>query len=386
MDESSPATAADAHAGGLDRCRRNMAFWKRACAVFARTFAGLTWRRLAVCCLVLFGIALTKGPRMGLLQGDAQLALSLLGISVALVCAKYVPILLVVVAAANYGPRSGWRQIAWLIASIFVAQVAGSVVLALVVPVVAPGSQLLRMIDPSAPAGVQLMRWTGLMLAELAIAGTAGVCWFLLKRNSDASAALHMAQQDSEEAQREGAEARLQVMQAQIEPHFLFNTLASIRRLYETDPGLGRSMLHHLSSYLTASPADAPRNTLHIAQGACAGRRLSQRAKNPHGCAARRGDRRTTHAPGCRGPADDARHPCRERDHPRHFAPARGVGPSASARVPGTRASRCRSWTPAVDCRTYGAPVSASPTSARACTRNTAMRPACSCRRARRRA
>jgi LytS/YehU family sensor histidine kinase len=43
------------------------------------------------------------------------------------------------------------------------------------------------------------------------------------------------------------------MMQAQIEPHFLFNTLASVRRLYQTDPGSGRAMLQHLSRYLTAS-------------------------------------------------------------------------------------------------------------------------------------
>jgi sensor histidine kinase YesM len=59
--------------------------------------------------------------------------------------------------------------------------------------------------------------------------------------------------QDREEAERESAEARLSALQAQIEPHFLFNTLASVRRLYETDPASGRSMLRHLSRYLAAS-------------------------------------------------------------------------------------------------------------------------------------
>ena len=42
-------------------------------------------------------------------------------------------------------------------------------------------------------------------------------------------------------------------MQAQIEPHFLFNTLASVRRLYQVDRGSGRAMLQHLVRYLTAS-------------------------------------------------------------------------------------------------------------------------------------
>jgi LytS/YehU family sensor histidine kinase len=46
------------------------------------------------------------------------------------------------------------------------------------------------------------------------------------------------------------AEARLQVMQAQVEPHFLFNTLANVRRLHEKDPEAGRRMLENLMRYL----------------------------------------------------------------------------------------------------------------------------------------
>src|SRR5258708_16061278 len=49
------------------------------------------------------------------------------------------------------------------------------------------------------------------------------------------------------------AEAQVRVLHAQIEPHFLFNTLAHVKRLYETDPGEGRAMLHNLSSYLRAT-------------------------------------------------------------------------------------------------------------------------------------
>ena len=44
-----------------------------------------------------------------------------------------------------------------------------------------------------------------------------------------------------DELDRELAEARLQVMQAQVEPHFLFNTLANVRRLFQTDPARGRA-------------------------------------------------------------------------------------------------------------------------------------------------
>ncbi len=48
-------------------------------------------------------------------------------------------------------------------------------------------------------------------------------------------------------------EARLSALQAQIEPHFLFNTLAHVQRLYETEPGRGRQMLRSLIDYLRAA-------------------------------------------------------------------------------------------------------------------------------------
>ncbi len=48
-------------------------------------------------------------------------------------------------------------------------------------------------------------------------------------------------------------EARLSALQAQIEPHFLFNTLANVKRLYETAPVRGREMLSSLISYLRAA-------------------------------------------------------------------------------------------------------------------------------------
>ena len=48
-------------------------------------------------------------------------------------------------------------------------------------------------------------------------------------------------------------EARLQVMRAQIEPHFLFNTLANVKRLCQTDVGDGLRMLENLVRYLRAA-------------------------------------------------------------------------------------------------------------------------------------
>ncbi len=62
--------------------------------------------------------------------------------------------------------------------------------------------------------------------------------------------AMHGAEVDRLALDREMAAARLQVLQAQIEPHFLFNTLATVRRLYQTSPADGREMMDNLMRYL----------------------------------------------------------------------------------------------------------------------------------------
>jgi len=50
--------------------------------------------------------------------------------------------------------------------------------------------------------------------------------------------------------ERQIAEARLQLLRAQIEPHFLFNSLASVKRLYEQEAGGGKRLLENLGAYL----------------------------------------------------------------------------------------------------------------------------------------
>ncbi|MCD2515480.1 histidine kinase [Massilia sp. G4R7] len=51
------------------------------------------------------------------------------------------------------------------------------------------------------------------------------------------------------------AEARLRALQAQIEPHFLYNTLANVVSLIDTQPAKARRMLERFIDYLRASLA-----------------------------------------------------------------------------------------------------------------------------------
>lgn len=47
--------------------------------------------------------------------------------------------------------------------------------------------------------------------------------------------------------------AKLRLLEAQIEPHFLFNTMANLRRTWRVDPGLGLRMHDNVIRYLSAA-------------------------------------------------------------------------------------------------------------------------------------
>lgn len=83
-----------------------------------------------------------------------------------------------------------------------------------------------------------------------------GLGYALLRYTRHESASrrqLALAAREREVLAAQDLEARLSALQAQIEPHFLFNTLAHVQRLYETEPGRGREMLRGLIDYLRAA-------------------------------------------------------------------------------------------------------------------------------------
>jgi sensor histidine kinase YesM len=53
-------------------------------------------------------------------------------------------------------------------------------------------------------------------------------------------------------SEKKAAEAHLKLLQAQIEPHFLFNTLSNVLSLLDTNPKRGKSMLVDFIQYLRA--------------------------------------------------------------------------------------------------------------------------------------
>jgi hypothetical protein len=72
-------------------------------------------------------------------------------------------------------------------------------------------------------------------------------------RNALALAARKTREAELSDVSRQVTEARLQTLQAQVEPHFLYNTLANVQALNEVDPPAANQMVGHLIQYLRSS-------------------------------------------------------------------------------------------------------------------------------------
>ncbi|MGZ5034607.1 MAG: sensor histidine kinase [Usitatibacter sp.] len=79
------------------------------------------------------------------------------------------------------------------------------------------------------------------------------VIFFWRERDAVADAALARERERSERVEREAVSANLRALQAQIEPHFLFNTLANVTSLIDPDPAKAKRMLESFIRFLRAS-------------------------------------------------------------------------------------------------------------------------------------
>ncbi len=73
------------------------------------------------------------------------------------------------------------------------------------------------------------------------------------KRRAELTASQANRRAETEQLERTVLEARMESLQAQIEPHFLFNTLASIDQLIQTDPPRASRMQQSLIRYLRSA-------------------------------------------------------------------------------------------------------------------------------------
>ena len=92
-----------------------------------------------------------------------------------------------------------------------------------------------------------------------AIAGVTATYYFYSKNKSA------YLQTKMSVARHQASEAKLKLLEAQIEPHMLFNTLANLRALIITDPAAALHMLDRMNDYLRAT-LKLSRTTLHPLQ------------------------------------------------------------------------------------------------------------------------
>jgi signal transduction histidine kinase len=217
----------------------------------ARRFEGLTWQRFAVVIgfCALYGALMSLNPQTG--GAPKSWAAYLTGFAAAL--ALFLPVFLTVIVTANFAPGRPVARAIVLGLAVGAGIALGYWVLGGAREVMANWhSEKLQHVGT--PLALLLMGWLGLAI------------YLLQERNQAAEQALQDEQERRLELGRQMSEAQLQVLQSQIEPHFLFNSLAHVRRLYQTNARAGRTMLRNLSRYLSATQQAMRENDIALGQ------------------------------------------------------------------------------------------------------------------------
>jgi sensor histidine kinase YesM len=213
------------------RPNRGHGFWRVA-------LSGLTPQVVAiVCALLAFRIIGTSGDQILLALNDKHgqwLLEPLVGFCSLLMMVT--PMLVIIIATGNLGPQRGAQRIAALAVAVIVSAGIGTL-LRIAFAYLRTGSDVSDMLHYVWPR-YALLGGMLTLVRELA------------RREATSIEAMQRAEIDRADFEREMAEARLQMLRAQIEPHFLFNTLANVRRLYDKERSAGATMLENLMRYL----------------------------------------------------------------------------------------------------------------------------------------
>ena len=97
-------------------------------------------------------------------------------------------------------------------------------------------------------------RWLmSMAFTSLLVSIVLSTIFFWRERHARAEADLERERLRGERVEREATLANLRALQAQIEPHFLFNTLANVTSLIDPDPAKARRMLESFIRFLRSS-------------------------------------------------------------------------------------------------------------------------------------
>lgn len=154
------------------------------------------------------------------------------------------------VTSAWYGYRKWSGRPAWKVIGIFVVLMLAGFVVGAWVSTFATGKPLSDLNWEKIAKGTSIAMLMGIGLAIVLV-----TIAHLRKREAVQKAARLQAEAERERLARQSMQAELKLLQAQVEPHFLFNTLANLRHLVQVKSPDALAMLDHLIHYLrTALP------------------------------------------------------------------------------------------------------------------------------------
>jgi hypothetical protein len=174
----------------------------------ARIFKGLTWRRLLIVGLLVLAEASIRIP-LDLMKGEsASFIAQRVSANFGSMLLMFMPVLLAVIAADNLAPRD--RRGRTLALAIALGVAAGMAL-----------KYSIYLLSSSVPHWTSLAVLAGGWVNGCFLAAITTVIYFFVVREDEAHDTLHLEQLGRLSIERDMTEARLQVMQAQIEPHFL---------------------------------------------------------------------------------------------------------------------------------------------------------------------
>jgi Histidine kinase len=144
--------------------------------------------------------------------------------------------------------QAGWPGWGWMLPLIAVSCASGYVA----------GTHLVDALTGYSSAKPTGGSWRGwLAVLAVSLAAGLGATWFFRSR-----ARLAAVEAEVAKVARQAAESQLRLLESQLEPHMLFNTLANLRALIGVDPARAQAMLDRLIDFLRAT-LGASRATLH---------------------------------------------------------------------------------------------------------------------------
>ncbi len=155
-------------------------------------------------------------------------------------CVGYTSMLLFTVAG-NIRQARMPREAAQVLA-VVVGSVVGTILAGLV-----KGRDISQMFNERL-AGVAISMGLGIGFGCIIVAAM-----ILREKHARDQARIAQAEAERHQLEKNVLEAQLQIMQAQVEPHFLFNTLANVQHLVETDAQSASRVLESLIQYLRAA-------------------------------------------------------------------------------------------------------------------------------------